>query len=186
MSETATVPDQTERATHPPPVIAGPPSLPPPPGPTRLALDATALPGRALTSAEKTNPSVPKQLINGELRGFTPAELSALAASTQPARRPPISAMQLSAALLMAGKITASEARAFGRAGTIPPSIEPAIVASLTAAGLDANAREIALLQLESATEYHRDHPITPLIGTAMQMDAAALDVLWDAAAQVV
>lgn len=103
-----------------------------------------------------------------------------------PAPLRPISAMQLAAALLLAGKITAAEARAFGRAGVIPASIEPAIIASLTAAGLDATAREIALLQLESATEYHRDHPVTPLIGAAMNMDAAALDALWAAALQIV
>jgi hypothetical protein len=38
---------------------------------------------------------------------------------------------------------------------------------------------------LESATEYHRDHPLTPVIGQALAMDAAALDNLWAVAYQI-
>lgn len=99
---------------------------------------------------------------------------------------PPISAMQLSGALLLAGKITAAEARAFGRAGVIPAAIEAAVIAALGSVGQTADEIQIALLKLESATEYHRDHPLTPIIGLALGMDATALDALWLAALEIV
>lgn len=98
---------------------------------------------------------------------------------------PPISAMQLSGALVMAGKITAAEGRAFGRAGVIPAAIEAAVTAALSAAGQTPDEVQFALLKLESATEYHRDHPLTPVIGVAMDMDADDLDALWLAGLQI-
>jgi hypothetical protein len=97
----------------------------------------------------------------------------------------PISALQLSTALFNARKITAAEARAFGRAGVIPASIETAVIAALEQVGKTPDEIQIALLFLESATEYHRDHPLTPIIGLALDMDADALDALWLAGLQI-
>lgn len=97
----------------------------------------------------------------------------------------PISAMQLSGALFLARKITAREARDFGRAGIIPQSIEAAVIVALEFYGKTDDEVQLALLFLESATEYHRDHPLTPIIGLALDMDADALDALWVAGLQI-
>jgi len=97
----------------------------------------------------------------------------------------PLSAMQLAAILLRIGKIPAPEARAFGRAGVIPQVIEAGVLAALSAAGLPEDDQQIALLKLESATEYHRDHQLTPMIGQALDLDAAELDAVWAAGAQI-
>lgn len=97
----------------------------------------------------------------------------------------PISAMQLSTALLSLEAITAQEARAFGRSGIIPPRIETSLRAALVRAGLPVLQQEIALLKVESATEYHRDHPLTAVIGAAIGLDTKALDDLWTNAGKI-
>jgi hypothetical protein len=93
-----------------------------------------------------------------------------------------ITAAQLAGAMFLAGKITATEARSFGRSGEIPPSIMAGIDAALTAAGMTADQKTLSLILLESATTYSRNHPVTPIVGAAMSMDANALDDLWVAA----
>ena len=131
--------------------------------------------------------------------GAPPAGILALVDADPPANTPsfgplpelpaktfkPLSAMQLAAILLRMGKITAPEARAFGRAGVIPQAIEAGVVAALTAAGLPEDEQQIALLMLESVTEYRREHPLTPIMGQAINLDAAELDFAWSAGAQI-
>jgi hypothetical protein len=131
-----------------------------------------------------------KKMVDGAVVDMTTEEIAALQAAAEEQVRlnaisQPLSAAQLAAALLLLGKITAPEARAFGRSGEVPTTIMMGVVSALTAAGLSADQRELALIKFESATDYHRDNPLTLIIGGVLSMDAAALDTLWITGHQV-
>jgi hypothetical protein len=91
----------------------------------------------------------------------------------------PISTMQLAVALMLARRITAEEAEAFGGAGIVPEAIRSAITDAMKAAGKSDDEVKVALVIFVAAAEYHRDHPLTPIVGAAFGMDDKALDDLW-------
>lgn len=51
--------------------------------------------------------------------------------------------------------------------------VEPAIAA------LDEPERSVATIEWQDASEYRRDHPLIAQVGTALELDEAAIDAMW-------
>ena len=90
-----------------------------------------------------------------------------------------MTAVELSLALFNAGKITGPEAEAFASTGAIPEGMLAAIEAAMTAAKLTDAQKTEARIKLKGLTVYERSSPLVPIMGAALQMDAAALDALF-------
>jgi hypothetical protein len=97
-----------------------------------------------------------------------------------------LSSAQLAGALLLAGILTAPQARLFGRSGELPQVLLTAIETALDATELSEPEKQIALVQVESATEYRRASPLVPLLGAVFDKTAEELDDLWRAGLAIV
>jgi hypothetical protein len=89
--------------------------------------------------------------------------------------------VELSEALYLAGKISAEEAEAFASTGAIPAPMLAAINQVMVAKGLTAEQQVLARIKLKGLMVYQRSSPLVPLMGEALGMDAAALDLLFSA-----
>lgn len=125
--------------------------------------------------------------IDGRMVALTRAELAeikatrALPAAPPLVAEPALSPAQLAGALYLGGHIGAPEAEAFAASGAIPPALRQKIVAALDAAGVADRDKTIAMIKLTAALEYPRHSPLTPIIGAALNLDAAGLDALFAA-----
>lgn len=92
-----------------------------------------------------------------------------------------ISDRQFAQQLAILGTITEAEAIAWAARGDLPETLEQAIATLPTEDGVQFSARML----LSSATTYERSHPMTATLGGVLGYDAAELDDLWRAAAQL-
>lgn len=90
-----------------------------------------------------------------------------------------ISDRQFAQQLAVRGTITEAEALAWAARGDLPEAMETAIAA------LPEGDRFAARMLLSSATAYERAHPLVTVLGGLLGYDAAAIDDLWRAAAQL-
>ena len=104
-----------------------------------------------------------------------------IAAYVEPISATPaaISDRQFAQQLAVLGKITEAEALGWAARGELPNAMETAI------ADLPEGERFAARMLLSSATSYERAHPLVPVLGGLLGYDAAAIDDLWRAAAQL-
>lgn len=101
------------------------------------------------------------------------AELLGFLSTAENPVPPGISDRQFAQGLATRGFITEAEALAWVSAGTLPAAID-AFVASLPASD-----RFGARMILQGATTFERAHPFTAAFGSAVGMDATALDSFW-------